>query len=363
MSKSNIRKKKETDLTIPSRKNSLWIIIILGFSFLEYGNTLYNGYALDDGIMIRENKFVQQGVGGIRNILAHDLFFGWYQNANTDIAGGRYRPVSLISFAVEHQVAGDNPGFSHFINVLLLALTGVLIFLLLKKLLIQFPGKYSALTHLPFITSLLFISHPIHTEAVANIKGRDEILAMLFCVLASIQVLNWIDNGRKIKNIVVAFLFFLLAILSKENALTFIIVIPLMLWFFRNEKLETFLPLALALLLPVGIFLLLRFEFAFASFHPASDNLMNNPFAGLNMEQKYATIIFTFGKYLLLLLFPHPLTSDYYPYQISIHDFAGAGTLISLIVCVALIVISIFQLRKKTLLSFCIFYSIITFLP
>ena len=89
-------------------------------------------------------------------------------------------------------------------------------------------------------------------------------------------------------------------------------------------------------------------------------DLMNNPFLGMTVTEKYATIIFTFGKYLQLLFLPFNLTNDYYPYQISIHEFSSTGTIISLLACVTVLFIAIIQRRKKTILSFSILYFVVT---
>ncbi|MEI7801295.1 MAG: tetratricopeptide repeat protein [Bacteroidota bacterium] len=358
--KKEVVKHKPKKIAQPPTKNRLWVFILLSFTFIIYGNTVGNEYALDDGIVINLNDFVQEGFAGIKDILTHDSFYGWAKGANNDVAGGRYRPLSLVSFAIEHQFAGNNAHFSHFINVLLFALTGIFIFLLLQQLLLHRPTKYAELVHLPFLAALLFIAHPIHTEAVANIKGRDEILSLLFSILASINFIRYVDDGRKMKNIVFGFIFFFLALLSKENAITFALIIPMMLWFFRSENMKSFVPVLVSIVISSGIFLLLRQAFSNTSINKEVTDLMNNPFFGMTVTQKYATIIYTFGKYLLLLLLPFNLTNDYYPYQITIHDFSSIGTIISLVVCVTVLVIAFMHLRKKTILSFSILYFAVT---
>jgi len=62
----------------------------------------------------------------------------------------------------------------------------------------------------------------------------------------------------------------------------------------------------------------------------AITDLMNDPFLEMNGMEKLATIIYTLGEYLRLMVFPHPLTHDYYPYHIPIMNFGKPGTLISL---------------------------------
>ena len=343
-----------------SGSNRYYLLQLFVFTFIIYGNTLWNDYALDDGIVITQNQFVQKGFAGIADILTHDSFSGWQKNANSDVAGGRYRPLSLVSFAIEHSMFGNNPRASHLINVLLYAIIGIVIFIFLKRLLIDEPTKYSYLSHLPFLTALIFITHPIHTEAVANIKGRDEILSLLFSIIASIYFLKFIDDGKKIKSIIFGSLFLFLGLLSKENAITFFLIIPLMLFFFRNGNIKTILPVLVSIIISTGIYLFLRQTFSNTSINKEVTDLMNNPFFGMSASQKYATIIYTFGKYLWLLILPLHLTSDYYPYQISIHEFSSIGTILSLVICMVLVVTAFIQLSKKTIFSFSVIYFAVT---
>ena len=344
-----------------AHSNRFYLVLLFIFTFLVYCNTLQNDYALDDGIVITKNQFVQKGVAGIAEIFTHDSFYGWLKGANNDVAGGRYRPLSLVSFAIEHSMFGNNPSASHFINILLFALLGMAIFTFLKRLLIDQPTKYSYLTHLPFITALLFIVHPIHTEAVANIKGRDEILSMLFSVISITQFLKYSDEKRNNKTLFLASFYLLLAMLSKENAITFFLIIPIATWFFRSITFKKFAPVMCAIVTATLIFLLLRQLFANASINIEITELMNNPFYGMTMMQKYATIIFTFGKYLLLLVLPITLTNDYYPYQISIHSFTSIETIASLVICLVVLSIAIINIQRKTMSSFAILYFVITF--
>ena len=72
--------------------------LLFAFAFLLYANTLWHGFVLDDGLVITENAYTQAGFKGIWDILSHDSFYGFFQQAGMDtlVAGGRYRPMSLI---------------------------------------------------------------------------------------------------------------------------------------------------------------------------------------------------------------------------------------------------------------------------
>jgi hypothetical protein len=88
-----------------------------------------------------QNAYVQKGFAGIRDIFGADSFMGYFQkkeNLNL-LEGGRYRPLSLATFAAEVGIFGkDHPGISHFINILLYGLTGILLYRIVLNF---FPAK------------------------------------------------------------------------------------------------------------------------------------------------------------------------------------------------------------------------------
>ena len=83
--------------------------------------------------------------------------------------------------------------------------------------------------------SVLFAAHPIHTEVVANIKSRDEILAYLFGTIMLICFLKFKESNLK-KWLYASLSFYFLAILSKENAILFIAILPFINYYLSLEK-------------------------------------------------------------------------------------------------------------------------------
>ncbi len=117
------------NVLLSGKRNVYFLLLII--SFILYGNTLQHQYALDDAIVITENDFVKQGVSGIPDILTTDVFTGFFGVKKNLVEGGRYRPLSLVSFAIEYELFGEEPFVSHLINILLYALSGMLLFSLL----------------------------------------------------------------------------------------------------------------------------------------------------------------------------------------------------------------------------------------
>ena len=99
--------------------------------------------------------------------------------------------------------------------------------MLLLVLMQLFPSRNPAFS---FLISLVFITHPIHTEVVANLKSRDEILSFLNTFVTLYFAFRY-SLKRKRKDLIWGIIFFYLALLSKETAAVGIVLIPLFLFY------------------------------------------------------------------------------------------------------------------------------------
>ncbi|MDB4082764.1 glycosyltransferase family 39 protein [Vicingaceae bacterium] len=332
--------------------------IFIVFGFLLYGNTLTHDFTLDDAIVITENDFTKKGFSGIWDQLTNDQFVGFYGEKKELVAGGRYRPLSMVIYNIQYDLAGANPFLGHLINVLFYILNGILLYTVINRVLSQFQGFLKGIS-LPLLVSLLWFFHPIHTEVVANIKGLDEIMA--FCLQLSTlwYILNYLEN-QKIKDLLGIVVFFFLGLLAKESTITWLAVIPILIYFFTNHSFKKALPafggLAAAAVIWAGI----RYQVVGGGISAVADNIMNDPFLEATISEKYATITLTLGKYLQLLVFPHPLTYDYYPKHIPIVGWGNKMVLLSLLAYLFIAIIAIWGFFKKNVVSFAILLYVIT---
>lgn len=349
--------------------NRRWVAWgLFALSFFLYANTLTHDYTLDDAIVIYNNMFVEDGVSGIPGILTKDTFFGFFKEEGKAslVAGGRYRPLSLVLFALEVQLFGKTPFVGHLFNTLFYGLTTVMLYLLLLRLFRPGQGQGRAF-FIALAAGLLFAVHPIHTEVVANIKGRDEILALLGSLAALYYSLRAYQENKPRLNIAVGLVFFL-GLMSKENAITFLAVAPLAYYFFTKASLGPIVRQAVPFLAAAVVFLVIRFAVLGFGLSEPTMEMMNNPFVKLEGNQyvpftageRLATVFYTLGKYIQLLLFPYVLTHDYYPRQIGVMDFGDWGAWLSLVVYVALLVYALRKLPKKDPVSFAILYYLVT---
>ncbi|PIP53671.1 MAG: hypothetical protein COX07_09455 [Bacteroidetes bacterium CG23_combo_of_CG06-09_8_20_14_all_32_9] len=360
--KQSVKKQvSETVVKNYLNKKSIYIIIFL-FSFVFYGNTIINDYTLDDAIVITQNEYTLKGVSGIKDIFSTELFTGFFKVKKDLVMGGRYRPLSVATFALEIEIFGQNPYISHFINVALFALIGILLFEVLSKLLKKYNKSLKWYYNLPLITTLLYLAHPIHTEVVANIKGRDELLSLIGVLITFIYTLKYIENKKTIY-LIFSFLGFFAGMFSKEIGITFLVTIPLALWFFTDSKFGKVLISMMPLLIAAIIYFIIRGTVLGDQTTKVIPELMNDSFLYMTSSQKFATIAYTMGIYLKLIFFPHPLTYDYYPYHIPITEWSNWHAFGSFIIVVLLAIIAFKGIKYKTIISFGIFFYAISLAP
>jgi protein O-mannosyl-transferase len=344
------------------RTQALPLILIFAIPILLYWPSVHYDYVLDDKIVITKNAFTQKGLRGVWDLLSKETFTGYFQEQKDLVAGGRYRPLSLVTFALEHQFFGLNPKISHGVNFLLYALIGLLLYRILFLFFYRpLKGKMLWLFSVPLLTTLLFLLHPLHVEAVANIKGRDELMSLLGSLAALYFSMRYVYK-RSVGPLWWMSLSLFLACLSKENAITWVLVIPAALWVFSSASPRQLFSVFLGLSVPVLLYLLIRYQVIgyFLDSGQEITNLMNNPFAEMNGRQQYATIFYTLGLYLKLLVFPHPLTHDYYPYQIPIMDWNHPWVLLSLAAHLGLLAWGTLGVVKRNAWAFGVFYYLVT---
>lgn len=335
---------------LPFFKPNTWFAITSAIvGFLLYANTIMHDYVLDDRAAILENEYVTQGIAGIPKIMTTDLWH--FENANL----GYYRPLSMITFAIENQFFPKNPHVSHLGNVILYAFTGFFLCMLLMGIFKNVSPLFS------FIITLLFIAHPIHTEVVANIKSRDELLAFLNLIIAIFILLKaYRPEGTSYKLLLISCVFFYLALLSKETAMTGLLIVPLIFYFAFNCSLKQSLMRSIPFFIMLFIFQFHKHLALGTVFGQAPNDIVNYPYNGAG--EKFASALLIFLHYIQLIIFPHPLSYDYSFNQIPATSF-GFISLLGLLLLIVLFYFSIRGLSKKIIPAFGAFIFLITLIP
>lgn len=313
-------------------------VTILLAGFLLYGNTLVNGFVLDDKGIITQNRFTVQGFGGIPELLTTSYWEGIGVNVRS------YRPLAPVTFAIETGLWGAQPAASHLVNLLICIGTGLLMFAFLKRLTAR--ASFEIPSAWLLAATLLFMAHPVHTEVVANVKGRDSMLEFFFLLLSAHYLLRFLDTARR-SDLVISVAAFFPALLSKESAITYIVMVPVMLVLFDRRPLVSRAAVSALYLVPAALFLLLYFRYSdvgeFARLHLLDNSLT----AVAPAHSVWATKILILGKYLWLLLWPHPLVYDYSYNTLPMTSFSDPAVWVSGLVYLSLVVFLLAALGRK----------------
>ena len=336
---------------IPSgRFHALLALVLLLLAALLYGRTVGYDYTLDDQIVYSKNRFVEQGFAGIKDILNKETFSGYFKDQQNLLSGARYRPLSLVTFAIEKGLWGGGPAGAHTINWLLYALSSFFVFLLARTMLRQFV-RPDLLPWLAGLAALIFLLHPLHVEVVANIKGRDEILCLLFALMGGWAFFKWYD-GKHMAWFILGSVAIFLSLLAKESSIILSAALPVALYVCRpGLKSGRLGAVFIALLVASGLYLLMRYNavgFFLTSGKGSEDRiLMNNPYLNMYPSDKWATISFVTLLYAKLLVFPTPLTHDYYPWHVPAQSWSSPGAILGLVMVIGLLAYTVFALIKK----------------
>ncbi len=367
-----VSKVKENEpFTLFSFKGQALILALIGLIF--YANTFSSSWAYDDLLVIKQNEYVMQGMSGIPKLLATDAFESYTRKQNekaNQLTGGRYRPLSMVTFAIEQTFFGSKDvaitdtsavarklvetankkaeerimHIRHVVNVLLYIFSAIVLLRFLRG------TVFKKLPLAAFLTALIFVIHPIHTEVVANIKSRDEIMSLLFITLTLLSALDYFDTKNK-KYLFYSCLYTLLALLSKEYGIVLVFLIPLTLYMFRDAKPKEAFGAVYIYFAPIALYGIMRMSSVVTGGEPNTD-VMNNPYILASVPQKIATIVTVLLLYVKLLFFPHPLTSDYTFNQVPYVDFSSPLFWASLALHAGLVFMMIKWLKERHVLGY-----------
>lgn len=325
-------------------------LLAAALGFLLYVNTFGFYYTLDDFSSIKDNWVVKGGLKNLGIIFSTEYRFGTWNSP-----GSLYRPIPLAMFAFEWQIAPDKPFISHVFNAGFYALTGWALWITWRRILVNYPPALTA------IAVLLFMAHPVHTEVVCNIKSRDEILAFLFGTFSMYAIWKHLETS-KIEWLIWALVSYGISMFSKEGAIMFIFLFPLTMWYFTDKPLSQILRVSAMMVAPAAIFLLVRHQVLSAQEHQETYSILDNFIVGAsNSAEKLASAFMMCGKYLWVLIFPHPLVCDMgYP-QVEPVGFNEWRAVVGFLVYLAMGVWAVLNMGKKHILSYAILFYLICF--
>jgi len=342
-----------------TRQRTLFYLgIILLIGSLIYAPAFEAGFYFDDIPSIRHNA-------AIRHLDIRSIWDFWPT-----------RFLTYFSLALNFQISGLEPFGYHLANVIIHIVNTLLIFFMVRRLL-----KSSGL--IPFFASLLFLCHPVQTQAVTYVIQRAASLATCFFLLSVLFYqkacsYGWMEEEKPQRSFnypfYISLIFCICAMFTKEFTVTLPIILILLEFLVlkdrrksTSQKIKRLLPFMLAIfIIPVIVIT-----------HSSNPHMNDSgqiewvKESGITGEvapghaESVKTYLLTqprvFITYLRLLVFPVSQTLDYdYPKAVS---FLSLSVIIPLIVMAGLL-ISAWLLRKKMpLFFFGICWFFITLLP
>jgi tetratricopeptide (TPR) repeat protein len=333
------------------RKYLLVIGILVCLATLLYFNSFKVPWQFDDRPNIVDNRGVHL------HAFSSDQLLRLLTKGSLDTI----RFFSYFTFALNFYFGKLNVFGYHLVNLLIHITTGVLIFwfILLSLNLPSQRERYGSVAFkVAFLTSLIFIAHPVQTQSVTYIVQRMTSMAAMFYLLAMILYIKGrLSSGRS------QILYYggmglsgLLSIFSKENAFVLPIFVALYeVFFFREwEGKSPHWPMLKILLVLLG-FGLIGFVFLGGKYINVIEE--GYQYRDFTMSERVLTQLRVVLHYLTLLIFPHPsrLNLDY-DFLVSKSLFNPISTFFSLIVIIFLIGIGFWKMKKWPILSFFIFW-------
>lgn len=319
-------------------RNTLpWAAILL-VCLLSYGNILQHDLNLDDAYIFNYLPFPGESVWSV-----FSQPFGYAD----------YRPLSLLSFALEQRLTGTiDPHTAHGVNLLLFTGLCMLIYATIRAL----PFGNAGLIAL--CATLLFAAHPVHSGVVSSIKSRDTILSLLMA-MGSVWCVIRAETEQRPRYFIPAFLLFLAGLYTKLDSMVLVFIIPLIQHiFFRASWKRTavfyFILLAGVLFLrylPVNR-LILDDQVLRQSVNFAENPLSAQPGFANSLSQAIQTLF----VYLKFMVIP----SGYYFYfgydTLPLHELFSWQTLLFLLPQLGLAGFAVYQYKRRPVLSFAVLF-------
>ncbi len=322
-----------------SRRLAVFFLIFI--TSVTYVNTLKNDFVWDDVFFIVNNNYIKD----------LDFIPQYFYEAKTYASIPDYyifRPLRTFVFALEYKLWGLNPRGFHLISIILHLLNVIIIYFLISKL--------TSNRRLGFITALIFSVHPVQTEAVAWVKGQDDLLASIFFSLGFLIFLKKEEQEKYNQwDSVLIYFFFFLALLSKIMAITFpFILILYKISLKRDTKVNKDSFFFLSLFLIALAYLFTR--------HVVIGRTTQTSYLGGKAYYTFLTMLRVFPSYLKLIIYPSNFIADYSGMKIS-HSIFEIPVLLSLLFCLITLLTLIISWKKNRLIFFSISFFFLTLLP
>jgi len=339
---------------MPQRRAWLPPLVLFAVAVLLYAQTSAYDYAWDDKLVITANDYTKQGIRGLWDVFTKRVSIPYKSE---------YRPVPQALHAIEYDLFGGSPRAGHSFNVLWYGLACIAVYGFVRFSFVRVHEAFA------FLVALLFAVHPLHVEVVANIKGRDEILSLAFGLASVVLLVKAIERPRWLSWIG-GVACFVLACLSKSNAVTLLAVVPLVAWFRSEEtRVSRRILISIAVLgaCSLGLVALIRHLQSTVSPETAlhlESTVLNNVFLWTSRPRTIVpTALVIVGRYLRLFALPHPLIHLYGYDQVPLSTWRDLLTWLVVVGLLAALVAILRTWKAKPPPGFGVLFFAITYSP
>jgi tetratricopeptide (TPR) repeat protein len=285
-------KSKNHNFSLLLIKPALYILIsLLIITFFVYLNLLFAGFLdYDDVGNVVKNENISSL--SIKNIIALFTTSVYYS----------YNPITFLSYALENLLFGLKPEWFHATNIVLHLMNVLLVF---QFIFLLTQERKSAL-----IAATLFALHPIHSDVVGWISARNYLLCTLFYLSSLVFYIRYLTaSPRRNANLILSLVFFVMACLSKSQAVTLALVILLLNWKYK-VKYDTKQWIILF------IYLCISAATGLATLYFRADMGKTEIIPNYTFVEKIMVICFSILKYLGKLIYPFNLTAiESFPFK------------------------------------------------
>ncbi|MDB4349511.1 tetratricopeptide repeat protein [Omnitrophica bacterium] len=312
------------------------MIIVLGF--LAYGNSLDGDFILDDKFFTKDNIYIKD-FSNISKIFRSDIGAGAAYETNF------YRPLQMITFMVDYSLWKSNVKGYHLVNILLHVLTAICLYFFVTLL---FKDELLSL-----FTAILFVTHPIHTEAISYISGRADPLSAVFMLLCFISYLRYLHSER-LGTYILIILSYTLALLSREHSL--ILPVLLLLYHYSFPAKTTGKKLKLKGAAPILGISLLYILFRVTVLRPLLPHISSTS----TLLERIPGFFVAISNYIRLILLPFNLHMEY---GNGIFNLTNPKAIPGILIIFSLLFYAFRKRHSNNLISFSIFWFFIALLP
>ncbi len=338
----------------------LALLIISVWTFGIYYNSLNGEFVFDDESVVQNNISIQS-LSGIPKFFTADEGFH-------KVIGRYYRPVVSASYTLDYAIWGLNPFGFHLTNIFIHIISSILLFLILEQLF----RKNKKSVFISFIGTMIFAVHTIHTEAVSWISGRTDSIVTLFFFASFLFYVKYTEKEKSVssghlsqgrtKYLILSLIFYCLGLLSKEMIITMPVILFLYDYFYRRLDFKKISSNYEVYLYYIGL-TLLYFVIRYMLLLDVPEREKYLYFYGTDFFTIFGTMLKTIPVYFKLLFLPVNLIYHYNGVISDVKSAADIMFILSAAFVIALIITGWLLRKSYGVLSFCIFFFLVSLIP